>query len=147
MYIYIYRYVSSYIYISSTSVYIYVYIYIYPDLFTHIYIYIYIYPDLFTYVYIYMYEYIYIYKQTDIYIYESNRVASRKAVAPLRHVVRSLSCCMRCDVTLRFRVGEVRVPCIDRVGFVPEGGWLGGRPVVPLKYLGSFPKLLHVFLP
>ena len=36
-----------------------------------------------------------------------------------------------CALTVGFRVGKVRIPFIHRLGFVPEGRWPGGRPVVP----------------
>ena len=32
------------------------------------------------------------------------------------------------------------------LGSTPEGWWPGGRPVVPLRDLASFPKLLHALL-
>ena len=51
-----------------------------------------------------------------------------------------------CALSLGLRGGKGRAPFIDCLGFVPEGRWPGGRPVVPLRDLGSFPKLLHAFL-
>ena len=51
-----------------------------------------------------------------------------------------------CALTVRFKVGKVKVSFIDRLGFVPESRWPAGRLVVPFKALGSFPKLLHALL-
>ena len=36
-----------------------------------------------------------------------------------------------CAPTVGFSVRRVRAPLIDRLGFLAEGRWPGGRPVLP----------------
>ena len=80
-----------------------------------------------------------------IYIYIYVLVAWRKAGRSLKgfgFVPEVIACAL----TVGSRVGKVRVLFIDRLGFVVKGKWPGGRPVVSLRGLGSFHRLLHAFL-